>query len=118
MVQYVGLAPHISMMIDEEGLLKYNQHFKFLESPIPFSGNAIIIGLSHSTDEDGNSDFLSIPKDVSKDMIQEHLVWLGGDDALERNIQKGIVFRPKTQMGGFGAPMETIWEWAPHSKPS
>jgi len=100
----------ITLLIDEEGLFRANQHFfTFMGSDRPLAGRCLML-----LDNENSREFVSLPDMFCKPQIlYSRIAWLGDPDGLERNIALGLVERPCTKMGGFGAPMETIWEWHP-----
>lgn len=112
LMQFTQLMPHIVLIIDEEGLLKYNHHWCF-DNLQNFAGPALLCGY-----EPQEGILLEIPNDmVSIEAIMSHIVWLGDDRGLERSIQRGLVRRPQTTVIVAGEEPKIIWEWKPNDRP-
>jgi hypothetical protein len=98
----------VTMIVDDEGLYVPDQKFfTFAGLKQPFAGKALLTGTNHE------GETVSLPSVITPDLVKSRIRWLGSADSLEHNIQLGFIDRPRTAIGGFGKPMETVWEWTP-----
>lgn len=107
-VQYVQLASHVVLIIDEEGLRKYNHHWCF-DNMQNFAGPGLVCGYDPETD-----DLMSLPDTTETSEFMAHIYWLGDDQGLEKNIKRGLVKRPNQRLITPDGKEQILWEWSPH----
>ena len=106
-MQFIMVAPHVLLIIDEEGLRKHNHHWAF-DNMQNFAGSGLLCGYDPDTE-----DILAVPDFVTEGDVLQHIFWLGNDQGLERNIKRGIIMRPKQELIA-GNERQILWEWQPH----
>ena len=109
------VGPNLGCMVDDEGLLKTEQHYwSFIGTTSGFAGKSVI----YATDNMG--DLAPLPAFMTTAKVMDVVAFLGGPDGFERAIQRGIVERPssriQTPMPDGSIKTEILWEWHPPQK--
>lgn len=113
LMQYLYLSKHVLLIIDEEGLRKWNYHWAFNDrGQHAIAGKGILCGFDP---DEGN--MMPVPPKVTEREVAEQILWLGTDQSFEKMIKAGRYERPKQQMFAGNEPPVTLWEWTPHDRP-
>lgn len=114
LMQFLYLSKHVILVIDEEGLRKWNYHWSFNDrSQHAIAGKAFLCGY-----EPNSNMMMPVPPKVTESEVAEQILWLGTDQSFEKMIQAGRFERPKQQLFAGNDPPVTLWEWSPHERPT
>jgi hypothetical protein len=107
------LGSGVIAYVDDVGLKRKDQRFwHFVQSPTVMAGRAVLASLDANT-----GDTVPLDPRASLEWTANHVAFLGDADAVERNIQLGLLDRPGvtcTTFDGEGKPVvETLWRWTP-----
>ena len=106
-MQFINIMPHVLLIIDEEGLRKFNHHWATNDFNA-YAGIGLLCGWDPETE-----DLLPVPDNFNKADLMRHILWIGDDQKYERAIQQGLFRRPKQELIA-GNERQTLWEWTPH----
>jgi len=108
----IDLGKDLCLVIDEEGLLSANHHFRIIGwSNAPIAGKAVMMR------RDGAGELMPL-QGLTAERLALYLDWLGDDNGLEEAIVAGRIERPVTTFATSfepNAPKEILWSWSPNS---
>lgn len=113
LMQFLYLSKHVILIIDEEGLRKWNYHWSFNDrTQHAIAGKAILCGYAPSDDM-----IIAVPSKVTEAEVMEQILWLGTDNSFDKMIKAGRFERPKQELIT-GTERQVVWEWKPNAKPT
>lgn len=106
------ITDDVSLIVDDEGLLKPNAYWAFKGDPHPMAGKAFLIGM------DREGEFCSMSPFIVASQISKMILWFENDADVEAAIASGLVDRPRSTMGSLGPDLQKVpgtetvlWEW-------
>lgn len=112
LMQFLYISKHVILIIDEEGLRKWNYHWAFNDrEQHAIAGKALLCGFTPLDDH-----MIAVPSKVTEREVAEQILWLGSDQSFDKMIKAGRFERPSQKIITDGTTT-TIWEWTPHDRP-